>query len=724
MTPTKPVRRLAALACLLPLASPALAGVNAWKSGGPHVTYVDALAIHPHDPSTLYAATREGVAVSRDAGATWRDAGALGEPAFDLAIDPVTPSTMYAATHCQLHKSVDGGASWTPLGIQAGARRSCDFQRLAIDPRDPDVVYAASFGDSEGCPGCYRGSVYRSADGGVTWTDVAADLDTYSHGALVVGADSSVYAGTEQGVLRSADGGATWSLDHAGLPDPDIFALATDPSNPSTLYAGIYGGTYRSLDAGASWQPLYRRQDVAAVALAVDPRDPATLYAGVFSFRARADDGGLLRSTDGGATWRNVKNDAGSRLPRALAVAAGGRPAVYAGTHGAGVLRSVNGGAWKVLDLDASTTIDVTALAFEPRRPPAGRGFALYAGTRGAGVHKSVGRGATWRAANAGLTEDYIETLAVDPRDPAAGLPAIIYAGGLNRVFRSIDGGATWQASRPFCDDYCPVTRLALDRRGARRGAGGPMAVYAAAGSGLFRSRNGGRTWQDLTAGLPQDVPERRVSALAVDDRGPARGRPSILYAALGTVVLRSRDEARTWEELTIEEPAPYVISLVTAAGRPGRAATIFAVGFPVPYRSDDGGASWTPLPAICDEYCRSIATLVVDPLRPDVVYAATYDNAVVRSDDGGARWGSRLDLPAGVNVFSLAVHPRRGTLFAATSRGVFERSLRSGGELAAEPGAGEAPGAHHGGAADAEHLGDLLEAQPGEIAQAHHSHR
>jgi photosystem II stability/assembly factor-like uncharacterized protein len=667
------------LAALLSGAAAVWAGVNAWTTNGPYLTVANDLAIHPHDPSTLYAATGEGIGVSTDAGAAWRDAGALGAPAFAVAIDPLTPSTLYAATYCELRKSLDGGESWTTLDIEAGARRSCNFYKLAVDPGNSDVVYAASLGDSDGCPGCYRGSVYRSADGGVSWTDVGAALDTYDHGALIVDADSNVYVGTDLGALRSADGGATWTLGSEGLPaiGPEVFALAIDPANPSTLYAGTYRGVFRSFDAGASWSPLLVR-DAEVFAVAVDPRRPATLYAGMTSFPVVAADGGILRSTDGGVTWRNVRSDAGSRYPLALAVAASGPPAVYAGTYGDGVVKSVDGGdAWARLDLGGSTGASVTALAVAEHHPRDGRGFTLYAATLSAGIHRSVDGGKTWGAANAGLTDGFVGSLVVDPGAPEAGLPAIVHAGASNRVFSSFDGGETWSAGRRLCD-YCPIASLAVDRRdtpGSHVDAAGgkqhpalpgPAAVYAGSSAGLFRSRDGGATWQDVTEGLPQ----RRVSALAVDDHGPAPGEPSIVYLALGDGLVWRRVGTRAWARVSV--PSAFVTGLATSPGRPvsGDRATVFATTSSGLLRSDDGGATWTR--TSCGT-CDDANALAVDPRRPDTLYAATFGK-VDRSDDGGLRWSRLGIVPGEASVQALELHPwSSAVLFAGTSAGVFE---------------------------------------------------
>ena len=179
----------------------------------------------------------------------WTSIGPEGGIVRSLAVDPRNPSTVYAATPLSgIFKTTDGGASWTHLG-SAPIPESFDSRSLAIDSEG--TVYVA------GCPG-----VFRTTDGGASWTALSLRLDPI-HGCLV--------------------------------------SLAIDSQNPGTLYAGG-PGIFKTTDGGSSWTQVNSSSGISV--LAIDPQNPETIYA-VGATAATSFDvpAGLLRSTDGGATW-------------------------------------------------------------------------------------------------------------------------------------------------------------------------------------------------------------------------------------------------------------------------------------------------------------------------------------------------------------------------------------------------------------------------------------
>jgi len=179
----------------------------------------------------------------------------------------------------------------------------------AVDPHDAALIY---LGGSEG--------LFRSADGGATWTRLSPDL-RYPHVLLVDPFDSSqLYAARRDltsflplpGVFRSTNGGVTWEKRTTGLGTERIFALAVDPHRQGMLYAGSWAGrVYKSVDGGDTWflaasEPVRATpRDAAGTVgqLLISPVDGA-LYA-VEAY------GGTFKSTDGGATWQQVNTDGG-----------------------------------------------------------------------------------------------------------------------------------------------------------------------------------------------------------------------------------------------------------------------------------------------------------------------------------------------------------------------------------------------------------------------------
>ena len=229
---------------------------------------VDALAIDPSSPSTLYAGTGEGVYKSTDGGTTWTQwsSGLAGLLVTAIVVDPRSSATLYAGTNGGgVFKSVDGAKSWKlasgpnfrvrgSYGIPSRSMNSLASPivlTLAIEPAQTGVLYA---GTTEG--------LFKTSDGGTTWTDVSRGLRSTFVLALAIargaGADapSVIYAGTAIGVVKTVDGGASWTPVSSGMTNAFVTSLALDPAQSGVLYAGTDAGIFVSNDAGANWNPL------------------------------------------------------------------------------------------------------------------------------------------------------------------------------------------------------------------------------------------------------------------------------------------------------------------------------------------------------------------------------------------------------------------------------------------------------------------------------------
>ena len=220
------------------------------------------------------------------AAADWVPFGPSGGAVRALVQDPAT-GALYAGTYAGgILKSGDAGASWTAVAPEL---RGQTVNALALDRSAPRTVFA----------GTYSSGVWRSSDGGATWKRVlfgGKDLpDRHAPvNALAIDPTNAkvVYAATDTGfnagVWRSADGGATWTQSTTGLPNNfRLNALALDPKTTSTLYVGTNGdGVYKSTDAGRTWAPTGEalRKEIV-LSLAVDPGASATIYAGTMQRR-------------------------------------------------------------------------------------------------------------------------------------------------------------------------------------------------------------------------------------------------------------------------------------------------------------------------------------------------------------------------------------------------------------------------------------------------------
>jgi subtilisin family serine protease len=281
---------------------------------------------------------------------TWHPGANIESRAvYGLAVAPANCTTLYAATDAGLYKSTDGGASWTSTGLNSLlAARSLDatapsfakagdealsatlVSAVTTDPANSQVVYATTWGSG----------IYKSTDGGASWTPVNAGLGDLWLYAIVADPSSGqvLYAGANSGgVFKSTDGGGSWFAANNGLANLNLRSLAVDPANSQLLYAGTQGGVYKSADGGGWWAATGALGAGDPWAIAVDSTNSQTLYAGL-------GGSGVYKSTNGGGVWFAVNNGLGSWDLRALILDPSAPQTLYAGTNGAGVYTSTNGG--------------------------------------------------------------------------------------------------------------------------------------------------------------------------------------------------------------------------------------------------------------------------------------------------------------------------------------------------------------------------------------------
>jgi photosystem II stability/assembly factor-like uncharacterized protein len=637
------------------ISNPGTAG-NLWISRGPVGGEIQALVLDPRNPATLYAGSRGGgVYKTSDGGFTWNTVnnglGSLFVRA--LAIDPRPAGAIYAGTdgdgRSGIFKSTDGGNTWSPTG---GSGPQC-ATALAVEPRNPATVYAATCGTA----------VVRSTDGGNTWTDASSGLKGKITQTLVIDPQSpeNVYLGTRGGVFKSSDGGGTWGDANQGLANLDVQSLLVDPKNAAKIYAGTHGGAFRSINGGTTWEAIPNIPTNSAVqSLALDTQTSNTIYAGIWG-----DGGsGVFKSTDGGANWSPMIFGLTDRNVTALVLDPQNPITVYAGTNAFGVFKTTSGGvSWNeansgmtnsyihalAVDPQDSTkvyagasdqlsgiyqsshdegkmslvieSVAVNALAIDPQHSA-----TFYAGTDGLGVLKSSDGGGTWTGLSNGLTNSFVRSLAIDPTSPAtlyAGTPA----GGL---FKTANGGTDWTAANEGLPD-AETHSLAIDPQN-------PATIYAGtAGWGIFKSVNAGANWSAVNEGITPPADGLNVYALAVDPSSH-----TTVYAGIyGAGVFKSTDGGTNWRAANNGLTNFNVRALAIDALNP---ATIYVgtTGGGI-FKSMDGGTDWAPfndgLPNL------DVYALATDPHNPGVVYGGTNGNGVFAR---GALTEVPLTMPAG----------------------------------------------------------------------------
>lgn len=604
---------------------------------------ISKIVLDPQQPETVYAAIghpREerggqgAIYKSENGGTTWRQIVRQGQldpklPIFDLAIHPQNSKRMLISTLKGVFASDDGGATWA--ASNTGLPDHLRTRRLAQSPSDPQIVYVSIKGKGGEKP--WQAGVYRSDDGGRSWQPRVNGLNQASGepgsgDMLCAWVDTLavhpqkpdvVYAGGatwwDATVYKTEDGGANWrkifafgangNARHAWINfwGPSVTCLTMSPRQPDTLAFGTSGYIYQTADGGATWRQRYtaERADglISGTGLEVTclhtvvphPRVKDRVFFGFF-------DIGLLASDDGGATMQ--RRMAG--IPRkydnscyTVAFAEDDDTHVWAGFgqwgHNAGTLaESRDGGrTWTPLNRDGNGLPDARPRNLIAYIRPDKQHRLLYV-AEGQGVFASDDSGGSWRNASAGLPVARVTCLA---RDAEAG--DVLYAGVSSgggepgAVFRSGDGGATWQAASGTDAPLAEVRQITAKGGRVYVTTRNAMVGQRFVPGGVIRNSADGTTWQQVYT-------NRFCEAVAIDPRNADR-----VYASLHDHPYHDRSTG-------------------------GGVIT-----------SDDGGATWRSL---TNETltCKGITWIAVDPLEPDRLWLGSGGNAVftgwVRRDE------------------------------------------------------------------------------------------
>lgn len=483
---------------------------NASSEGLPKET-IWTLAIDHTFPNIIYAGTDSGVFKSTDQGIHWQRASTdmpdnLRVQA--LVIDPVVSCILYAATEAGVYRSNNGATTWQAATEGIG---EVIVHSLAIDLHNPRILYAAV-----GMQG-----IWQSTNSGESWGPVADNMNELVLTLAIHPLYSQVlYAGTGRGVYYTGTGGQHWEPRNEGLISTNVLSLVAVPERPGHLYALTGLDVFKATDGGNTWVSVTQglaRPNV--LALAVDPAFPETLYAGTWYSE-------IYRSADGGQTWWLVNEGLARDAPISALVIyrptkTRGDPSssvLYAGTNGAGVFYSKDGGIHWASANNGLANLHVQTLAIAPTEEG-----ILYAGTS-KGLYclklasKSEPSSLRWELIQNGLAQDEVHSIVVDER-----FPNILYvatAMGIGEVYCSTDGGSSWTAiGRGSLPTNIKIQALALNPY-----RGKPRILYASTDGGIFRSDDGGFNWRAINEGLPARA---NVLALLVD------ARHSYLYASI-----------------------------------------------------------------------------------------------------------------------------------------------------------------------------------------------
>ena len=677
-------------------------------------------------------------------------AGMSGRVAAVAAV-PSDPRVVYAgAATGGLWRSRNGGLTWEPVFDDQPVHA---IGSIAIAPQNPDVVWVGTGEGNTRNSVSIGNGVYRSLDAGRTWAHLGLEkterihkigLDPVSTSVAYVCATGPEWGETEErGVFKTEDGGRTWKKVLYVDTKTGCGDLAVDPRNPGKVYAAMWqfrrwpwffssggpgSGLYVTHDGGASWRKLQEEDglpkgELGRIGLAVAPSDPQVVYAIV-----EADKSAVVRSTDGGRTWK-VRNDKPNVAPRPfyfneIRVDPKDADRLYSldynirvSEDGGKTFTVLPGATWAAIHGDHHD------LWIDPADPT-----RMYDGNDG-GVAVSHDRGRTFRfVENLPLAQYY--HVAVDDARPFnvygglqdngswRGPSAVWQQGGIrNHHWLEVGGGdgfetvprpgdptqgySLWQGGNLLRWDLktgeekmvkpaAPEgTRLRFNwNAGLATDPFDPAIVYLGS-QFLHRSTDRGDTWQtispdlttndpakqkqDTSGGLTTDVTaaENHTTIIAI---APSPVEKGLLWVGTDDGRLHvSRDAGATWtsvEKALVGVPPntwiPHVEPSRHAAG------TAFVVldnhrradTRPYVFRTDDYGRTWRSL--VTSDVRGYALSIRQDPVDPDLVFLGT-EFALYFSKDGGRSWSHLKKTLPTASVHDLAIHPRDHDLVIGT---------------------------------------------------------
>jgi photosystem II stability/assembly factor-like uncharacterized protein len=567
-----------------------------------------------------------------------------------------------------VYKSTDAGKTWTHLGLRNGQQ----IPQIAIDPRNADHILVAVAGHPYG-PNEERG-IFRSTDGGKTFDKVLYKDENIGGADVLIDPQQSniayaalwearqgpwengVWNGTGGGIFKSSDGGQTWTQLSGGLPDGIIQAnLAIAPSSPKRLFASVATssgvGLYRSDDAGASWtiattdtRPAGRIGGGDLPVPRIDPKNPDVIYSASTV---------CWKSLDAGKTWVAFRGAPGGDDYQNVWINPTNTDIVFLASDQGAVI-TVNGGksfsSW--YNQSTAQLYHVTADNAFPYRLCGGQQESGSACVPSRGDNGQI----TFRDWSPVGAQEY-GYVAPDPLDPD-----LVYGGKLTRFDRRTGQVQVILPKAFQSADYRmlrtqPVLFSPVD----------PHILYFSANT-LWKTKDGGRSWEQISPDLTRktfEVPEsigkyRPQLTAQATQRGviyavaPSFQDVNRIWAGTDDGLIHITDDGgKSWKDITPPQLKPFWKVSIIDAGHFNKDTAYAAINTlrlddlrPHIFRTRDGGATWTEIVNGIPQD-ENVDVVREDTERKGLLFAGT-ERAVYVSFDDGDHWQSlRLNMPA-----------------------------------------------------------------------------
>ncbi|RMF92981.1 MAG: hypothetical protein D6736_02555, partial [Nitrospinota bacterium] len=500
---------------------------------------IRSLAISPNyeRDATLFVGTGKGVYKSTDGGLSWQPLGAIPLPvevkAIALSPNYASDTTLFVGVESFILKSIDGGESWR-LSLRLSQEPL--LISLAMSPSYPfDSTIFLGVGDLEGT----FNEIYYSPDGGDSWAQQSWD------GRMPIfrialspnyPLDRTVFVASRYAILKTNDDGVSWQPAFIVDSSRYIRTVAVSPAFAldETVFAGIFGGgVLHSEDGGFFWEP--RNTNLTSLQVNSIQLSPEYLSDGVVFVSTL---GQVFKSTDWGATWTSVlKVQGGTYVALAISPSYSQDQAVFAAIGHAGVFKSEDGGtSWIAINkgLD-SKNFGLKSIAVSPAYD---QDTTLLAGTT-EGIYRSDNGGRSWKQVL--QTDSTVYAIAFSPLFAQDGT---VFAGTMGQgVFKSSDGGISWESTNEGLTNTF-VKALVV----SPAYASDQTVVVGTWGSGVFKSTDGGLSWQGGDSALDGAF----LRALAIS---PEFARDRTLFAGTWSGIYRSADAGQSWEFIPTVRP-------------------------------------------------------------------------------------------------------------------------------------------------------------------------